>query len=85
MVGALSDLIASRSSVLAVAQRRRGVPRFFDAGPPEATDDPSASAWWAALESADYWPMANIILKTLGGKPKQLSAFGRELWTVSSS
>ena len=42
----------------------------------EVTDDPSASAWRAALESADYWPMANIILQTLGGKPKQLSASG---------
>ena len=40
------------------------------------TDDLSASVWQATLESADYWPMANTILQTLGGKPKQLTAPG---------
>jgi hypothetical protein len=29
--------------------------------------------------------MVNPILKTLGGKPKLVAAFGRDRWTVSSS
>jgi hypothetical protein len=37
------------------------------------------------MESVDEWPMAKLILKTLGGKPKLVSAFGRDWRTVSSS
>ena len=53
--------------------------------PVEAPEDPAASACWALMESVDNWPMANPILKTLGGKPKLVAAFGRDRWTVSSS
>ena len=34
----------------------------------------SASAWQALMESVDYWPMAIIIHKTFGGKPKPVAA-----------
>jgi len=36
----------------------------------------SASAWQALMESVDYWPMAIIIHKTFGGKPKPVAASG---------
>ncbi len=39
----------------------------------------------ALLESVDCWPMANPILKTLGGKPRLVAVFGRDEPTVSSS
>jgi hypothetical protein len=45
----------------------------------------SASAWQALMESVDYWPMAIIIRKTLGGKLKPVAASGRDWWKVSSS
>jgi hypothetical protein len=43
------------------------------------TEDPSASARRARLESVDNWPMAILIHKTLGGKPKPVAVFGRDL------
>jgi hypothetical protein len=44
----------------------------------EAPEDPAASACWALMESVDDWPMVKPILKTLGGKPKPVSALGRD-------
>ena len=46
--------------------------------PVEAPEDPAASACWALMESVDDWPMVKPILKTLGGKPKPVSALGRD-------
>jgi hypothetical protein len=45
----------------------------------------SALAWQALMESVDYWPMAIIIHKTFGGKPKPVTASWRDWWKVSSS
>lgn len=43
----------------------------------EAPDDPVA-CYRALLESVDYWAMPNINSKTFGGKPKPVTAFGRD-------
>ena len=37
------------------------------------------------LESVDYWLIANIIHKILGGKLKPVTVFWRDWWKVSSS
>jgi hypothetical protein len=37
------------------------------------------------MESVDNWPMATLILKTFGGKPKPVAVFGRDRRKVSSS
>lgn len=37
------------------------------------------------MESVDCWPMAIIIHQIFGGKPKLVSAFGRDRPLVSSS
>lgn len=39
----------------------------------------------ALMGSVDGWPLATITRKTLGGKPKPVTAFGRDWSKVSSS
>lgn len=39
-----------------------------------APNDLSASAWQAALESVDHWPMATLTQDIFGGKPPLVTA-----------
>jgi len=41
----------------------------------DATADPSA-CWRALMDAVDNWPLAKLIIKQLGGKPKQITASG---------
>jgi hypothetical protein len=87
----LTNLLSCFGSGFRTAQRAwmgRESPRKRACGfhsPVEAPEDPAASACWALMESVDNWPMVKPILKTLGGKPMLVTAFGRDWRTVSSS
>ena len=87
----LTDLLSRSDGGLRTARRAwmgRELPRKRACGshsPVEAPEDPAAPACWALMESVDCWPMVKPIQKTLGGKPKPVSALGRDWWKVSSS
>ena len=64
---------------------RAALSPFTRCGPPEGNRRPVGSGRRALMESVDNWPMATLILKTIGGKPKPVAVSGRDRWKVSSS
>ena len=88
-----------RREALQIRQRWRSITRLPLGVPPPAREGDAArgrraqwclkthrlSCQWALMESVDCWPLAIILTKTLGGKPRSVSGFSCDRWKVSSS